>query len=319
MALTRDQLNTYDANSQNEFVLRAADGGSGVVERATSLYYFLHLPYTAGLVSSEQMNSMESKKNGYIQQGARTVVQQLVEHVPVAKDIIEAIEEFIGGAVDYVTNALGIQTDRQKVINGFKQSAKSIENTLDDIQGVDKDLLTDGVFKGLRDAGSSISALQDQLKEEAKDAVGKVTGQKQSKADEVAASAAASTYQRVYKNLVDDFRDKNPGQTGEAFDAARRKAHETAARVAGVYMKEDGTFEPAKDGDGHYYGMFGFVHEGIKQVEDGKGVSTTFRLAPSDEVTRAATREPASPTPDDGITSPIAPNINHEKVPEIAK
>ncbi len=320
MPLTREQLDDFDAKSQNEIVQKIAGDATGFVDKLLNPAAIVpyHLADSFGLVPNSLKEYGQDAKD-FVLDGTRSAVHKMAE-IDEVRSIVEAVEQFISSAIDYITKSLGFQTDRQKVIDGFKESAEKIEPVLQNLpEDVDKSLVRDGVIKGLRDAGSSISALQEQVKEEATDVVGDVTGEKQSKADEVAASAAASTYQRVYKNLVDDYKDKNPGATaGDAFDDARRKAHETAARVAGVYMKEDGTFEPAKDGDGKYFGMFGFVHEGIKQVEAKQEVSASFRLAPPDEIARAATRQPAA-SPTDEVIPPSVPAPETQRAPAIAQ
>lgn len=310
MPLSREQLNQFDANKQHEFVLKAADAGSGLAERASSLHWILHWPHTVGVIGSDQLAEWETTKNDYIRQGFRVATRELVDNFPVAKDIIEAVENFIGGVVDYVTKTLGISTDRHKVIDQFKKSAGDIEKTLGDMPAdVNKDLLKDGVIRGLRDASSTFSSIQAQALEEARDKIGEVTGKKTSKADDAAVSAATSTYGRIYENLMDDYKKKNTAATPEQLDEARRKAHESAARVSGVYLGDDGKFQPAKDKEGNYFGMFGYVHQGIKQVEAKQEITATFRLAPSDEISRVAQRAPAPTTGDPDVTRPVTPPV----------
>ncbi len=320
MPLSREQLNQFDASTQHEFVLRAADAGSGIVERASSLHWILHWPHTVGLVGSDQLAEWESIKNDYIKQGFRIATRELIDNLPIAKDIIEAMESFIGGVVDYVTKTLGISTDRQKVIDQFKKSAANIEKTLGELPAdINRDMLKDGVIRGLRDASSTFSSIQAQAMEEAKDKIGEVTGKKVSKADDAAVSAATSTYGRIYENLMDEHKKKHPTSTPEQLDEVRRKAHEAAARVSGVYLGEDGKFQPAKDRDGNYFGMFGYVYQGIKQVEAKQEITTTFRLAPSDDISRAAQKTPTPATGEQPVSPPVTPQGAIKPEPAIAK
>lgn len=313
MTLSRDQLNAYEANNQNEFALNVADEASGYLQRGTDLGAFLHLPLTFKVVSEEQVGGWNKTKNDVIRDGSRQFVSGLMDDVPVAKDIMEAIGEFIGQIVDYLTETLGITTDRKAVIEQFKKTAGDIQKTLDNELplGIDRKLVGQGVIEGLRDAGSSISAVQEQIQEEAQGAIGEFTGNHVSKATEAAASASAGTYRRVYTKLVDDYKIKHSDYKNnpEEFDQVRRQAHDAAARASGVYMKEDGTFEPAKGADGKYYGIFGYIHEGISQVENGQEVTATYRLAPSDALARAADKaQSASQSQQDAsVTPPSAP------------
>lgn len=317
MPLTKEQLENYETSNQNEFILRLADGSADVAGKASSFYWLLHWPHAIGLVNNEQMLALEETKNGYIQQGARVAARGLVEAVPQAQGILEAINEFISQAVSYVKETLGIETDRDKVIKGFSNATANIEQTLDQLPAhINRESISNAVAQGLRDAGSSLGSIRAQISEETRNAVEEITGEtQQSKADEVAVSAAASTYRRVYENLMDDFAGSVSSPTATQQDEARRSAHSAAAQVSGIYMTNEGDFEPAKDGSGNYSGMFGFVHAGIKQVEAGQAVNTQFTLAPTDEVARAAasapppppTAEPAAHGEDVHPQNPVAP------------
>lgn len=320
MPLSREQLDAYDTANQHLFVQKASGRVTHALDRALDPHFipFYTSGKALGVIPDQAQQLIDQGKKGVIG-GAGAVVQTLAQ-TPEIKSIIEAVEEFIGGVVDYFTKAFGISTDRQKVIDQFKKSAGDIERTLGDMPAdVNKDLLKDGVIRGLRDASGTFASIQAQALEEAKEKIGEVTGKKVSKADDAAVSAATSTYGRIYENLMDDYKKKNAAATPEQLDAARRKAHESAARVSGVYLGDDGKFQPAKDKEGNYFGMFGYVHQGIKQVEAKQEITATFRLAPSDDISRAAQKAPAPTTGEPQVTPPVTPLAPAPHAPAIAK
>lgn len=309
MALTHEQLAAYEHATQGEVAKGINKKVGGVIDAALNPgnipFYGVVAPLVPESITTLGRNTISTVKS--LAEG----VTEGITGNEGFRNIVEAVETFIGNVCDYVAETLGIQTDRQKVIASVKKSAKEIDAHLNELPAnIDRKAVEEGVVQGLRDAGSSISAIQAQIAEEGEEAIGKITGTSNSKANGVAAEVASTTYQRIYSNLMAKFDETHSGASGEDKDVARRQAHSAAAQVTGIYLSEDGTFQASKDANGHYFGMYGYIREGILQIEGGKSeIAADYRLGPTDDVARAARMQSAANSPHDATPDAPPPSL----------
>lgn len=329
MTLTHDQLDTYDANSQNEFVLQAADKVSGVVERGTDLpvEWSLHIPHTLGMVDP---NEIKDVKNKYINGGTRYVMAKVVDAVPQIQEWADAVKEFISSMVnllrDSVGDALGWKSDRQALAEKFAKDSSKIEDTVKTLaekEGVNPTHLMHAMVGGVHQATSSFDAIQEELKKEGQKAVNSVLGKEgdaQDQSGNAALAAAGETYRNVYRAALNDLREKcgDYDSNPTTQDALRTKAHYIAAQISGMHY--DGAKQAlvaTPDAEGKYGGMLGYIGNSITVIDKGQAPTIGFTLAPETTVEASAAQEKDGAHVDDGtLVSP--PSTPAKPAPEKA-
>lgn len=303
MPLSEEALNAYDVVSQDAIVRSLADDTAG---RLRQLFDMHLIP---GFSTANVLGLIPSGVTELAGRGEDVVVSTAQEAItdaaktPEVRSALEAIYEFLDMVVDTVCDTFDIHTNRRDMAAQFAKGIAEIETALAPIEGVDKKLLLNGIAKGMREATSSFTALQGEAMDAASGVVvDDVLGTRTSRAENAAASAAAATYREVYNNIVADLAKRPPYDE----DGVRRMAHTAASQVAGVYLGEDGKLKPTLGADGKASGMYGYILEGVRQLEAQQPVTAVFRLAPSDEIARSA-EQVASAPPSPPAPSPPAP------------
>lgn len=294
MALTRDQLDTYDANSQNEFVLRAADRISGYGARGSDIFvdWPLHPLHTLGVVNTEEV---KATKNQYIQDGGRYVMAKVVEAVPQIQNWADAVQEFVSSMIDFLRNqvgdALGWQSDKKALAENFAKNSGQITqeiHTLAIKEGVDPTSLMSAMASGMKQATSSLDAIQEELRKEGKKAVSQILRTQDNTAagvsEDATLAAAGETYRQVYRAALSDLRGKRDDyDTNEQTrDTLRNKAHAIAAQISGMhYDGEKQELVATRDANGNHGGMLAYIHDSIVAIDEGKQPTIAFALAPA--------------------------------------
>ncbi len=306
MALSRDQLDTFDANSQHEFVLKAADSVSRYIEDGTDIFLDtgLHIPHTLQLVDKHEIIKI---KNEHIQGGSRYVMGQAADTIPEFQEWSQALEAFVSTIVNFVRDkvgeALGWESNQQKLAESFAQDTRQIGQTVKELaesEGVEPTSIMNAISGGIQQATSSLDAIQNELKDEGREAISELLGTEGDAENKTGAAIAAAgeTYRRVYRAAVRDLKDKNLDydSSPDTQDAVRNQAHRIAAQISGMqYDGENKELVPTRTANGQYAGMYGYIRNNIEAIDQGRTPETEFTLAPDMTAALEAVRTQQTP------------------------